>query len=158
MATTDLKKTTSATPARPTDVIGAMRDELDRVFDRFSTGWPLSGLVHEAAMPSVDVHDDGKQLTIEADLPGMDEKDVTLTLNHGVLAIKGERKSEREEKKADYYVSERSYGSFERSLRLPDTIDENSLKATFEKGVLKIVAQKKPEAVKSEKRIEIGKS
>lgn len=158
MATTDIKKTTNATPARPADVFGAMRDELDRVFDRFSTGWPLRGLVHETAMPSLDVHDDGKQLTIEADLPGMDEKDVSLTLNNGVLAIKGERKSEREEKKSDYYVSERTYGSFERSLRLPDTIDENSLKATFEKGVLKIIAQKKPDAVKAEKRIEIGKA
>lgn len=163
MANTEIRKTTNATPPHPTDVFGAMRDELDRVFDRFSLGWPswsgasLRPFPPASALPNLDVHDDGKQLTIEADLPGIDEKDVSLTLNAGVLAIKGERKSQREEKKADYYLSERSYGTFERSLRLPETVDENSLKATFEKGVLKIVAQKKPEAVKAEKRIEIGK-
>lgn len=163
MATTEIRKTTNATLLPSKDSFDAMRNELDRVFDHFSLGlprWPgapLRAFPSESILPSLDVHDDGKQLTIEADLPGIDEKDVSRTLNAGVLAINGERKSQREEKKADYHLSERSYGAFERSLRLPETVDENSLKATFEKGVLKIVAQKKPEAVKAEKRIEIGK-
>ena len=102
-------------------------------------------------VPELDVHDNGKQLTIEVDLPGVDEKDVTLTLANGMLTIKGE------EKKESYYMAERCYGAFERSLRLPDSIDEAKLEAKFDKGVLKVTAQKKPEAVKGEKKIEIKK-
>jgi HSP20 family protein len=163
MANTEIRKPNASPVQRPLDIFGAMRDEMDRIFDRFSHGWPnwpgspTRGLANAGMVPDLDVHDDGKQLTIEADLPGVEEKDVSLTLNNGVLSIKGEKKSSREEKKADYYLSERSYGSFERALRLPETVDEGSLKASFDKGVLKIVAQKKPEAVKSEKRIEISK-
>ena len=72
-----------------------------------------------------------------------------------MLTIKGEKKSEHDEKDGQAYMCERSYGAFERSLRLPDTIDESKLEARFDKGVLRIVAQKRPEAVKVEKRIEI---
>lgn len=167
MANTDITKGGGGAPAprRPTDIFSQMRDEMDRVFERFESGWPRwpglpRGDIARAMMvPELDVHDDAGKLTIEAELPGVDEKDVTVTLANGVLTIKGEKKSEREEKKdGNVYLSERSYGSFERTLRMPDTIDENSLEAHFDKGVLKIVAQKKPEAVKAEKRIEIKKA
>ena len=77
---------------------------------------------------------------------------------NGVLTIKGEKKSEHEEKQANYYMSERSFGSFERSVRLPDTIDDSKIEARFDKGVLKVVAAKKAEAVKAEKKIEIKKA
>jgi HSP20 family protein len=142
----------------------AMRGEMDRVLERFERGWPRwpslfrRDLDQSLMIPELDVHDNTKQLTIEVDLPGVDEKDVTVTLTNSMLTIKGEKKSEREEKKENYYMAERSYGAFERSLRLPDTIDENKFEAKFDKGVLKIVAQKKPEAVKAEKKIEIKKS
>lgn len=158
---TEVTKGNGPGPHRPVDIFGAMRDEMDRVLERFEQGWPrwpgLMRNISTAMVPDLDVRDDGKQLTIEVDLPGVDEKDVTVTFNNGVLTIKGERKSEREEKKESYYMAERSYGAFERSLRLPETIDENKLEARFEKGVLQIVAQKRPEAVKAEKRIEIKK-
>jgi len=166
MANTDITKGGGAPAARrPTDIFSQMRDEMDRVLERFESGWPRrpglprGDLTKAMMIPELDVHDDAGQLTIEAELPGVDEKDVTVTLANGVLTIRGEKKSEREEKKdGNVYLSERSYGSFERSLRMPDTIDENKLEAKFDKGVLKIVAQKKPEAVKAEKRIEIKKS
>jgi HSP20 family protein len=162
MANTELSKGNGGPVQRPTDVFGAMRDEMDRLFERFERGWPRWPAMgrtfeSEAMVPSLDAHDDGKQLTIEADLPGVDEKDVTVTLANGLLTIKGEKKSEREEKDKSYYLAERSYGSFERSLRLPDTIDESKLEARFEKGVLKVTAPKKPEAIKAEKKIEIKK-
>src|SRR5690606_27285121 len=96
-----------------------------------------------------------KQITIEVDLPGVDEKDGSVTMANGMLTIKGEKKSEREEKAENYHMAERSYGTFERSLTLPDTIDEEQITAQFDKGVLKITAQKRPEAVKAEKKIEI---
>ena len=88
----------------------------------------------------------------------MDEKDVNLTLNNGVLTLKGEKKSEREERKDDYHLMERSYGSFQRSFQIADTIDADKVQATFETGVLKVTLPKRPEAVKAEKRIPIGKS
>ena len=109
-------------------------------------------------MPSIDVRETDTDLVVEAELPGMDEKDVSVTLSNDVLTLKGEKKSEREEKKEDYHVMERSYGSFQRSFRLGDTIDPDKVTAAFDKGVLKVTLAKRPEAVKTEKPIPIGKS
>lgn len=163
MPTTEITKGNGPTAHRPRDIFGQLHDEMDRVFERFEHGWPRWPSVirragREVMVPELDVHDNSKQLTIEVDLPGVDEKDISVTLANGMLTIKGEKKTEREEKKENYYMAERSYGAFERSLRMPDTIDDNKLEAKFDKGVLKIVAQKKPEAVKAEKKIEIKKS
>ena len=109
-------------------------------------------------MPSTDVRESESELVVEAELPGLDEKDVSVTLKEGMLTLQGEKKSEREEKKDDYHLMERSYGSFQRSFRVPDTIDADKVKATFDKGVLKVTMPKHAEAVKAEKRIPIGKS
>ncbi len=158
-----------AKPNRPAvrsrDLLTSLRDEMDRVFEQFDRGWGsfpslFAGTGSQGAasvMPQFDVRDDGKALTIEAELPGVDEKDVTVSLADGVLTVKGEKKQEREEKKDNYYLSERSFGSFERSLRMPEWVDDGKVEAHFDKGVLKIVAPKKPEAVKSERQIEIKK-
>lgn len=157
----EVSKGGAQVPQRSGDVFSVMRDEFDRMFERFERGWPgplMRGVATATMVPDLDVHDDGKQLTIEADLPGLDDKDVSVTFANGVLSIKGERKFEREEKKTGYVMSERSYGSFERSLRLPDEIDDSRLEAHFEKGVLKIVAPRKPDSIKSERRIEINKT
>ena len=163
MANSELTKGNGGQVKSPTDIFGTMRSEMDRMFERFEHGWPRwptaigRGFERNMMVPELDVHDNGKQLTIEVDLPGVDEKDVSVTLANGMLTIRGEKKTEREEKKENYYMAERSYGAFERSLRMPDTIDENKLEAKFDKGVLKVVAQKKPEAIKAEKKIEIKK-
>jgi HSP20 family protein len=109
-------------------------------------------------VPDLDVREDARSITIEADLPGVDEKDVSVTLANGVLTIKGEKKQEREEKKENYFLAERSFGSFERSLSLPDTIDDSKVEARFEKGVLTVTAAKKPEDVKAERKINIKKA
>jgi HSP20 family protein len=138
------------------------RDEMNRVFERFETGWPHWSLASArwpttVMVPELDVHENDKSLTIEVELPGVEEKDVSVTVNNGYLTIKGEKKSEREETKENYYVAERSFGSFERSMRLPDTLDDSKIEASFDKGVLKITAPRRPEAVKAERKIEIGK-
>lgn len=158
----DVTRTDQAPQRRPLDLLDAMRSDMERVFDRFEHGWPSFGglgfgtrLAPSAVAAHMDVRDDGDMIIVETDLPGVEDKDVTVTLANGVLTIKGEKKSEREEKDKSYYLAERSYGSFERSLRLPDTIDEAKLEARFEKGVLKVTAPKKPEALKAEKKIEI---
>ncbi|MGE0702065.1 MAG: Hsp20/alpha crystallin family protein [Hyphomicrobiaceae bacterium] len=162
----DVTRNDQVPARRPGDLLATMRADLDRVFDRFERGWPSlasfgmpSRLAGESGLEaSLDVREEGDKLVIEADLPGVDDKDVSLTLAGGVLTIKGERRSERDEKKDSYHIAERSFGRFERSLRLPDGVDENAIQATFEKGVLKIVAPKRPEAVRSERKIEIGKA
>lgn len=162
MANIEPTKGSARAPARPRDLLTSLRDEMDRVFERFDHGWPgFPSLFARGAgtglTPHFDVRDDGKSITVEAELPGVEEKDVKLTLADGVLTIRGEKKQEREEKKDDYYLAERSFGSFERSLRLPEGVDDTQVSAHFDKGVLKIVAPKKPEAVKSERQIEIKK-
>lgn len=93
--------------------------------------------------------------TIEAELPGVDEKDVTVTFANGALIIRGEKKQSKEETKADYYLAERSYGAFERVLRLPEGVDDATIEAQFDNGVLKVKAAKKLVAMKSERKIEI---
>ena len=125
-----------------------MRAEMDRVFDTFlGRGFgrfnaPSRIEWSEELVPSIDVRETDTDLIVEADLPGMDEKDVSVTLNNGVLTLKGEKKSEREEKEEDYHLMERSYGSFQRSFRLADTIDPDKVTAAFDKGVLKITLGK----------------
>jgi len=107
--------------------------------------------------PTVDIHENEKEFVFEAELPGIDEKEVQVTIRNGVLSVKGEKKSERDEKKGTYHLVERSYGSFERSFRLPDSADEEKIAADFNKGVLRIVVPKRADAVKAEKNIPIAK-
>ena len=163
MAKTEIAKSSETTVSRPRDVFGAMRDEMDKIFQRFEQGFPRwpSLLRHGNGgimVPELDVRENTTSITIEAELPGVEEKDVSVTLANGILTIKGEKKQAKEEKSENVYVSERSYGAFERSLRLPETIDETKVDAKFEKGVLKVTAAKKPEAVKAERKIEIKKA
>jgi HSP20 family protein len=168
MAKTEIAKSPETSVSRPRDVFSAMRDEMDRMFERFEHGWPrLPSLFHRdsatagfggVTVPDLDVRENTTSITVEAELPGVDEKDVTVTLANGLLTIKGEKRQEKEEKTDNYYVAERSFGSFARSIRLPDTVDEGKVEAKFDKGVLKITAAKKPEAVKAERKIEIKKT
>jgi HSP20 family protein len=162
MAKTEITKSPETTPSRPRDVFSALRDEMDRVFERFEHGWPRwpARFRREGAItvPELDVRENANAVVVEADLPGVEEKDVSVTLANGMLTIKGEKKHEKEEKGENYYLAERSFGSFERSIRLPDTIDEGKVEAKFDKGVLKVTAAKKPEAVKAERKIEIKKA
>ncbi len=161
----EIKKPETGTAVLPryADPFAAMRAEMDRVFDTFlGSGFgrfaaPSRSEWGEMLTPSIDVRETEGELVIEAELPGMDEKDVSVTLSNGVLTMKGEKKSERDEKKDDYHLMERSYGSFQRSFRLGDTVDPEKVTAAFEKGVLKVTLPKRPEAVKAEKHIPIGK-
>jgi len=154
---------TEPAPTRWYDPFAEMRAEMDRVFDSFlgrgRGRFPsLFGGETRMVMPSIDVKETDTEMVVEAELPGAEEKDVNVTLRDGILTIKGEKKSEREEKKQDYHLTERSYGSFERSFRLPDTIDDSKISANFDKGVLKVTLPKRPEAAKPEKTIPISKA
>lgn len=162
----EVKKTeTGSTQAsRYADPLTAMRAEMDRVFDSFlgrGIGrFPILSRADErdAILPSIDLRETGTEFVVEAELPGIEEKDISVTLNNGLLTLKGEKKSEREEKEDDYHLTERSFGSFQRSFQIGDAVDADKVKAAFDKGVLKVTLPKRQEAVKAEKRIPIGKA
>jgi HSP20 family protein len=162
MAKTEITKSPEKSVAAPRDIFTAMRNEMDRMFERIEHGWPrwpaLFRRNGDLTVPDLDLRENSNSFVIEAELPGVDEKDISVTLANGVLTIKGEKKHEKEEKGESYYLTERSFGSFERAIRLPDTVDDAKVEAKFDKGVLKVTAAKKPEAVKAERKIEIKKA
>ncbi|MCR5891710.1 Hsp20/alpha crystallin family protein [Burkholderia cepacia] len=96
-----------------------------------------------------------KAYEITAELPGLEEEDVEVKLANGGLTIKGTKNEEKEEKRKDYYLHERRYGSFERYFDMPQGIDKDKIEATFKKGVLTVTLPKTPEAQKAEKKIPI---
>lgn len=106
--------------------------------------------------PAVDVLEDEKAIVIKADLPDVDEKDIKLELNDGMLTLKGERKFEKERKEEDYHFIERSYGAFSRSFRLPDTVNENDIKAAYKNGVLEVTLPKREPEKKKARTISVN--
>ena len=148
-------------PSRYQDPFQSFRTEMDRLFDSFLGGVPsLTSLRQgfsgaQVMTPTLDVKENEKEIVVKADLPGMDEKDINLTIHNGVLSLRGEKKSEHTDERENYHVMERSYGSFQRSIRLPDTIDEDKAEARFDKGVLTITLPKRPETVSAQKKIKI---
>src|SRR5258706_2309458 len=125
------------------DPFMTLRNQMDRLFDTFGT-WPNE--TASDVTPRVDVSETDKEIDIDAELPGLEDKDIDVTLSGDTLTIRGEKKSEHEEKKKNYYVSERSYGSFSRSIQLPFDADPNNISAKFDKSVLHI-AIPKPEHI-----------
>ena len=149
---------------RYSDPFSALRAEMDSLFDSFMGGLPAfsgmfgsSGGRSSALTPHVDVKETDKEILVEAELPGIDEKDISLALQDGVLTIRGEKKHEYDEEKENYRVTERRYGSFQRSLQVPDTIDDQRVEASFSNGILKISLPKRPEAIAKKRTIPIKK-
>jgi HSP20 family protein len=121
-----------------------LQREIDRLFDGFFRGVRAEG----AFYPAVDVYETKDSVVVEVEVPGMKKDDIKITIEDDVLRIHGEKKVEREEKDRNYYVVERSYGTFERTFRLPDYVDPEKIKAKFDKGVLTITIPKKEEEKK----------
>jgi HSP20 family protein len=140
------------------DLFTALRREMDRLFESFGRdlGWPGGDLGSAATMPSIDVSETESELRIDADLPGVEEKHVDVMISDNILTIRGEKKAEKEEKKKDLHLVERSYGSFSRSLALPFAADASKAKATFKNGVLSISLPKPPEVKAQAKKIAIS--
>ena len=132
--------------------VTSLHREIDRVFDDFnrrfglSSGWNLHSEAGTRFMPQMDVVETEKSLEVTTELPGVAEADVEVTIVDDVLRIRGEKKAEQREEKNDYRMVERSYGSFERSLRLPFQAAPDQINAQFKDGILKVVLPKPPEA------------
>jgi HSP20 family protein len=167
----DVKKAAAPVPAASTfpDAWKAFRQEIDRLFDRFDGGitFPSMRRMFDvepfwraeapfgANLPAVDVSEDDKAFTITAELPGLDEKDVAVSVADDMLTLKGEKRQEKDEKDKGYHLSERSYGLFRRSFHLPEGVDQEKIAANFAKGVLTLTLPKSEKAQKKEKKIEI---
>ncbi len=138
----------------------SLRREMDRLFDDFD-GWLPSSAFHRSFFtpslyaPAVDIAEKKDSFEITAEVPGLEEKDIEVKLSNGGISIRGEKKSDREEKTKNYRLSERSYGSFDRYFTLPSGIDAGKISASFKNGVLTVTMPKTPEAQKSEKTIPV---
>jgi HSP20 family protein len=136
--------------------------EMDRLFDRFRLptlrGWmdmePSARASAIVANPAIDIVEDEKAYQLTAELPGMEEKDVDVSIDGDMLTLKGEKQQETEKKQGNHTLSERSYGSFQRSFSLPDGVDREKIEANFAKGVLTITLPKSA-AAPAAKKIEV---
>ena len=134
----------------------SLQREIDRLFDDFTRGFPAMtafGNSGSSLMPSIDVTETDKEIEITAELPGLEEKDVQINVADNLLTIRGEKKAEKEEKDKNYRLVERSYGSFERTLELPEGVNADAIKANIAKGVLKVTVPKPAPA--QAKKIEV---
>jgi HSP20 family protein len=142
--------------------------EIDRLFEQVFRGFGLAPFWHDRPLlprlaedllrPTLDLAATDKEYTITVEIPGVDEKDVQLEIAHDTLTIRGEKKRETEEQEKNYYRMERSYGSFERVLSLPEDADQDGVKATFKKGVLTVTLPRKALPKSDVKKIEIKSS
>ncbi len=140
--------------------VDRFNDEFDHFFDDFF-GRPFSILpfqrgAHEF-FPKLDVFETDRDVKVTVEIPGMDEKDIEVSINNGVLSISGEKSSEHEEKKGQYHRMERSYGSFRRDVLLPSEVDETKVDATFSKGVLEVSLPKLTEEMRKSRKIVVKK-
>lgn len=148
-------------PTPPGGPLASLRREMERLFDEFGTSrWPVPGAMRLLAeMPPVPAMDlvataDGYEMT--AELPGIDARDVELKVTGDLLILRGEKREQSERKEADRHVSERRYGAFQRSLRLPPDADPEGIAATSANGVLTVKIPRSESARAREKKIEIS--
>ncbi len=173
----EVKKTTPAaaptpapvpTPTGAPDVWSALRSEMERVFDRFAGAFSMPSLrrmfdfapsrrlesTFTFTAPAIDLAENEKAYRVTAELPGLEAKNIEVSLSGDTLTIKGEKRQEKEEKEESYYLSERSFGSFQRSFSLPAGVDRDKIGAELAKGVLTITLPKTAEA-QQQKTIEV---
>ena len=137
----------------PFGMLGRLMNEMDRVFGAFGGGG-LTGAT-QVWNPQLEVFRRGDEVVVRADLPGIKEDQVHVEVDEGVLTISGERRDDRTEEREGYYHSERSYGSFRRSLALPEGVDGDKIEASFESGVLEVVIPV-PEQKAKGRSVQIG--
>jgi len=156
------KKTGALVPRRAPSELSPWGD-LDRMFEDFlerrlrsfwpERWWPAAGV--EITTPAVDLYKEKDDIVVKAELPGMEKDNIELNLSDNRLTIRGEKKKEEEVKKEGYYRSERSYGSFVRTLELPSEVPTDKVKAAFKNGVLEIRLPKTEEAKKKETKVKV---
>lgn len=166
------KAAKAAAPAYPEHPEGmfarlaSLRDEMDHLFDSLSRSFGFP----ELRMPSIElpsragiadvrfeVSESDKAVDVTAEAPGLDTEDFEISLSEGMLTVKGQKRDTRKQRGKDYYVSERRYGSFSRSFRVPDSVNEDRISSKFDKGVLSIHLPKHAKPKREAKSIRVGK-
>jgi len=162
-------ETKKAVPAPMSDPFRSLRTEVDRLFDRFAAGLRMPSWRHMFEMepiglygssftfptPAVEVTEDDKMFKIMAELPGLEQKDIEVNLSGDTLTLKGEKRYEKDERGKDQHMSERAYGSFQRSFTVPESVDRDKITAELTKGVLTITMPKTAKTVEQQKKIEV---
>ena len=142
---------------RPTRDLLSVRDEMNRLFDSVFSGWPerRESLLEGDWAPSVDVAETEEEIVVTAELPGIEQNEVDISIADDVLTLKGEKKEEKEEKKKNYHRIERTYGSFQRSIGLPTGVQADKATAKYKDGVLRITIPKAEEAKPKQIKIDV---
>lgn len=148
--------------SRESDPFTQLQSEMNRMFEDFVSG-AMTPFERRAGrevgfMPRVDLTETPEAYELTAELPGMTEKDIELSLSNDILTLKGEKKVEREERKRDWYYAERSYGTFQRAFRLPGEVLADKIQAQFKDGVLTVMLPKSEQARQSTRQIPISRS
>ncbi|MFN3918719.1 MAG: Hsp20/alpha crystallin family protein [Methylohalobius sp.] len=134
------------TPYEPWSLLDRFEREMERSLESMRRLFrPEEETAAAVWSPSVDIKEEANRYVVQADLPGVKPEDIEVTLQNGVLTIKGERQTEAKEEKENYRRIERFYGSFFRRFTLPETVEEEKIEANYDKGVLTISIPKKPE-------------
>lgn len=159
------RRETAMTRGESPDPMSALQGEINRAFEGFWRSFeaPLMRTGFTPTMgggeiqPRVEVAETDKEIEVTAELPGMDEKDIEVSVTRDALTIKGEKRSEREEKRRDYHLTERSYGAIQRTIPLPADVDTDKVNASFKNGVLKVSIPKTAQLKAETKRIAVKK-
>jgi len=141
----------------PLREFATIQDRMNRLFrDSYANEGREEALSNTAFAPPVDVYEDEHSVTLKIEVPGIDEKDIDVRIENNTLTVHGERKFEKEEKEENYRRVERQYGSFTRTFTLPNTVDQESVQANYDKGVLKVKLAKKAEAKPKQIKVNVG--
>ena len=144
-------------PRKPFSELSTVRNEMDRLWNRFLDDWPLPTVFTHGWAPMADISETKDKLIVKAELPGLEPEDIKLSLSGNLLSIEGEKKKEKEEKDEHHYSLERYSGKFQRSFRLPVEVLEEKIEAKFDKGVLTITMPKTTKTPKKEIKINKAK-
>lgn len=134
----------------------ALQDRLNQLFDdrldRFRREESLTGTM----LPPVNIYEREDALVLEADIPGLNQEDLDIRVENNTLTVRGERKISGEVKEENYHRTERSYGTFERSFSLPDTVDPEKIEASYNNGVLRLTMAKRAETRPKQIKVQVG--
>lgn len=152
------KKQEMTTPVKETSPLYTLQHEMNRLFEDFKSGW---GWTHPTLeqfgtfQTKIDMKDNDREIVVQADLPGVELKDIDISVEGNSLILQGEKKMEKESKEKGYYRMERSYGSFYRAIPLPCKVEQENVDAVYKDGVLNITLPKCKDVVKEQKRITV---
>jgi HSP20 family protein len=136
----------------------ALQNRVNSLFRDFNETAGDNPLTTGSFVPAVDIYENEKEVVLKLEVPGIEEKDLDVSVENNTLTVKGERKFEKEEKEENFHRIERRYGSFYRAFTLPTTVDTENVAASYTAGVLKLELKKKPEAQPKQIKVTVGKS